>query len=305
MKVALIQGGIGSERDVSRVTGAGFAQALRELGHNFEVVEADEHLASRLEKMRPDVALLALHGKFGEDGTVQGICEYLKIPYSGSGILASSLCMDKGYLKDLMRAYGIPTPHYQLVDLRKISLDTFKPTLSVPLVVKPCRDGSSVGISMVRDAQDLIPAMREAGVYDHYVLLEEMIVGREITVPIVNGKVLTSIEIEPKQGFYDYQNKYTAGRTEYHLPARIPASALAEVEATALKLFEICRLRNFARMDFMIDSAGRPLVIEVNALPGCTPTSLLPKSAAHSGISFPQLIDIFVKSAGLDYAGLR
>ncbi len=303
-KVALLLGGISSEREVSLVTGKAFAAALDELGYPYRIIDAQADLPQQLMNDRPDVALLALHGKYAEDGAVQGICEYLKIPYSGSGILGSALCMDKIIAKQIFQSNGIPTADSEAVDIRKIDIKSFKPKLKTPFVVKPSRDGSSMGISICKDLATLPEALELASKFDYEVLLESYLEGPEITVPILNNRALTPIEISPFEGFYDYKNKYTAGKTEYILPPRVDAKVLEEVKTLALKAHQVLRARTYSRVDFRLHQ-GRPHCLEVNTLPGCTPTSLLPKSAKHDGISFAQVIETLVEKAGLDYEGVK
>lgn len=304
-KVVLIQGGMGAERAVSLVTGKGFAQALVELGYPFEVIDAGPDLVKQLANIKADVALLALHGKYAEDGIVQGICEYMKLPYSGSGVLASALCMDKILTKQVLLSHNIPTAKHVLADTKKTKVaDIPVPDLGWPLVVKPSREGSSVGVSIVKDQSGFRKAVELAAKYDHMILMEQYIAGMELTVPILNGKTLTPIEIIPKVDFYTYENKYTAGATEYILPARADAKVLELAKKYALAAYDCLRLRTYGRIDFRVSTDGIPYVMEMNTLPGCTPTSLLPKSARQDGIEFNQLIETLVETAGLDYEGL-
>ncbi len=305
-KVVLLQGGMSAEREVSLSTGRGFAQALVELGYPFEVIDCKEDLLIRIaeaQKNGAQVALLALHGKYAEDGIAQSICEYIKLPYSGSGVMASALCMDKIFTKEVLSNHKIPIAKQQLA--HKNDLAHFRLELPLPVVVKPSREGSSVGVTIVRDKSQLRGALDEAAKHDQYILVEEFISGVEVTVPILDEKALTPIEIVPKVDFYDYKNKYTAGRTDYILPARLPDGVLQLAREYALQAFHVCRLRCYGRVDFRVTNDGQPYVLEINTLPGCTPTSLLPKSAAHSGISFNQLVEILVERATLDYAGVK
>ncbi|MCB0419770.1 MAG: D-alanine--D-alanine ligase [Bdellovibrionales bacterium] len=301
-KVALIQGGLGAEREVSKVTGHAFGEALVALGYTFEVVEAGDDLPQKLATMKPDVALLALHGKYAEDGTVQGVCEYLKIPYSGSGVYSSALCFNKVATYQMLKSAQVPHPRHQVVRSHEIA--SVKVTLPYPVVVKPAREGSSVGISIVKNEEDLLPALKLAAKSDSLILVDEYIAGMELTVAVVGGKAHTPVEIVPKQGYYDYNNKYTAGNTEYFLPPRLPDAVIEKCQRYAQMSIEACQVRHFARVDFRIDENQNPYVIEVNTLPGCTPTSLFPKSMKYDGITFEQVIAMFVETAGLDYEGV-
>jgi len=304
-KVALIYGGTGAEAKVSATTSEAFAQALIELGLQYVKVEANHDLAKRLTDENPDVALLALHGKWGEDGTVQGVCEYLKIPYSGSGVLSSALCMDKAFCKMLFEKNNIPSAKYQVLDIHETPKNKFTLELSYPVVVKPSREGSSVGVSIVENDEELHVAIDTAEEYDHIVLIEKFIEGKEVTVPIMGERTLASVEIAPKHGFYNYENKYTTGNTNYIIPANVEKKTLDRINEIALKCSKLVRNRSYARVDFMVDRQGNPFVMEVNTLPGCTPTSLVPKSAAKEGIAFKDFIKFLLDMATTDYAGLK
>lgn len=302
-KIAVIVGGLSSEREVSFNTGKSFAKALDELGWAYEIIEAKEDLPKVLFEKKPDVALLALHGKLAEDGTVQGICEYLKIPYTGSGVLSSALAMNKVMAKQVFVQNGLPTPDWQVFK-RGVDLAPYKTTLEYPLVVKPARDGSSVGLSICYSKDQLDEAVELAFQYDRVILLEEYISGMEVTVATLLDRALTSIEIAPKNGFYDYENKYTAGKTDYIIPARLGAETQGLLGELALKTCRVLDIRTYSRVDFRVREDGEPFILEVNTLPGATETSLVPKAAAHDGISFSQLIKQLVDSAGLDYEGV-
>jgi D-alanine-D-alanine ligase len=305
-RVLLVMGGMGAEREVSLVTGSGFKQALIELGYQFIELDAKEDFLKKVYELRAqvDVALLALHGKYAEDGVVQGICEYLKLPYTGAGVLASALCMDKIFTKKILNAHKILTAKEQVINAKEEDLNSVRVKLPLPVVVKPSREGSSVGVSIVKQQNDFVPALKEAAKYDYEILVEEYIPGLEITVPILADRALTPIEIKPKVDFYNYKNKYTAGQTEYFLPARVSSEMLAKLKQIAIDAYNACRVRTYARVDFRVTSEGSPYIIELNTLPGCTPTSLLPKSALHDGIPFNQLVKTLIESAGLDYEGV-
>jgi D-alanine-D-alanine ligase len=304
-RIALIQGGMGAERNVSLATGGAFEAALKELGYPYEIIDAQEDLPVRLANAKADVALIALHGKYAEDGIVQSICEYLRLPYSGSGVLASALCMDKVLSKQMYVQCGIPTAPFETVDLHTTKATDVRTKLGYPLVVKPSREGSSVGITIVKEEKDFLPAVQLAAQYDHYILIEKFIAGMEASVPVLKGRALSPIEIVPKSGFYDYKNKYTKGSTDYYMPPRMPEDRIKALKTISEKVFETFRLKAYSRIDFRVDENFNPFVMEVNTLPGCTPTSLLPKAAAHEGISFSQVIQTLIECAGLDYKGLK
>ena len=232
-KIALVQGGMSSEREVSLSTGKGFEEALKQLQLEYVVIDAKEDFPLQLMKSGADVALLALHGKYAEDGVVQGVCEYLKIPYTGSGVLTSALCMNKVMTKQIFMQNGISTPEYQLIDLKKDPTNQAHSFLQAPVVVKPSRDGSSMGITICKTNEEVLPAVREAARFDHQILIEKFIKGVEVTVPLLDGRDLTPIEIVPKTQFYNYKNKYTAGNTDYFLPARLKAPILEELKSVS------------------------------------------------------------------------
>jgi D-alanine-D-alanine ligase len=305
-KVALVQGGMGGEREVSLSTGRAFETALRELEIDYVVVDAQEDFPERMAHLRPDVALLALHGKYAEDGVVQGVLEYLKIPYTGSGLLTSAICMNKITTKQILRQNQIPTPDFEVIDTHRLPVraDAVR-VLRPPCVVKPSREGSSLGVSIVKNAVELEPALRLAAQYDHLLLVESFVDGMEVTVPMLQNRALTPIEIVPRSGFYDYHSKYTAGQTDYYLPARLEPVAIDHLKDIAGRVTTALDIRTYCRVDFRLSSAGDPFVIEVNTLPGCTPTSLLPKSAAKDGIEFKNLVKILLEEATLDYADLK
>ncbi|MEZ4872507.1 MAG: D-alanine--D-alanine ligase [Bdellovibrionales bacterium] len=304
-KIALVQGGMGAEREVSLSTGKAFAQALTDLNYNYVVIDAKEDLPVRLFEEKPSVALLALHGKYAEDGVVQGICEYLKIPYTGSGVLASSLCMNKIFCKQILIQNKIPTSPFQVLRKSQIDLVVQQIELKLPFVVKPSREGSSVGVHICKDSSQVSAAVEDAFLYDSEILIEKFLDGKELTVAVVDGKAMTPIEIEPKTDFYNYENKYTAGKTEYHLPARIEEAKLSELKSLAEQIYRQFNIRSYCRVDFMSNSKGDLFCLEINTLPGCTPTSLVPKAARHDGLEFSALIQKLVESATLDYAGVK
>lgn len=306
-KIALLVGGMGAEREVSLNTGKAFQKALDELKANYTVIDAGPDLPEQLSKLKPDVALLALHGKYAEDGTVQGLCEYMKIAYSGAGVMASALCMNKYFTKQILSFNKIPTAEFEFVNARTTNLETYTlQKLKGAVVVKPSREGSSVGISIVKDSKkQLAEALKIAAQFDKEILIEEFIAGHEVTVPILDEKALTPIEIVPKEEFYDYKRKYTAGATDYIMPPRLDPKVVEQLKIFALQAHKACQVRTYSRVDFRVSTDGQPFCMEINTLPGCTQTSLLPKAAAHEGISFAQVIKILIDKASCDYEGVR
>lgn len=306
-KIALLVGGRSSEREVSLSSGAAFEEALKQLGHPYVLIDAQLDLPQRLIAERPDVVLIGLHGKYAEDGTLQGLCEYLKIPYTGSGVLGSALCMDKVLTKRVLKAESLPTADFALIEIKSIAEidhELREYSWKGPVVVKPARDGSSQGISLCMTRDSLSSAVQTAAKFDRQILIESYLDGAEITVPILSDRALTPIEIRPLEGFYDYKNKYTAGKTEYLLPPQLDLELIEQIKFFALKAHRVCGLRGYSRVDFKMHQ-GLPYILEINTLPGMTPTSLLPKSAHRDGISFTALVQTLIDRASLDYEGLN
>ena len=240
-----------------------------------------------------DVAFLALHGENGENGKVQAALDLMGIRYTGTDYLSSAICMDKGLTKDMFALFGVPTPAG--IKLKKDAED--KREVPFPCVVKACCGGSSVGVAMAGNEEEYEAAKREAFLYDDEVVIEQYIKGREFSVGVMDGKALPVIEIAPLQGFYDYKNKYQAGSAVETCPAILSEEKTKEMQSYAEKAFRILRLKNYARMDFMMNEKEEIFCLEANTLPGMTPTSLLPQEAAAAGISFGQLCEMIVEAA--------
>ena len=296
LNITVMLGGPSAEREVSLRSGAAVAKALRSLGH--EVTELDPRGLSWNLPAGTDVVFLALHGTYGEDGTVQKQLEQLGVPYTGCDAEASRIAFDKVLTKQSCIQSGVPTPKFVTVHA---AAEPFPANFSVPLVVKPSRQGSSVGLEFVERVEDWPAALASALKFDSEVLVEEKIIGRETTVGILDGKALSVVEVRPKSGSYDYTNKYTAGNTEYFCPADFYAATTKRIQATALGAFKAVGGRDYARVDVMVRADGSPVVLEVNTLPGMTETSLLPKAAAAAGIIFAELcqrmVDLALKRA--------
>lgn len=250
---------------------------------------------------RPDVVFIALHGKGGEDGTVQGMLEILGIPYTGSGVLASALAMDKAMAKRVLTAAGVPMPRSVAVRMGdKTCLTLTEDALPLPWIVKPSNGGSTLGMTVVEDAEELGPSLATAFEYDDTVLVEQFITGTEITVPILGNDtldVLPIVEIVPHSGFYDYAAKYTAGATDEIVPARLSEATARKARATALTCHKTLGCRGMSRTDMIVTSGGEIYTLEVNTIPGMTPTSLLPRAAEAAGIPFPRLLDRLIALA--------
>jgi D-alanine-D-alanine ligase len=292
MKITVMLGGPSAEREVSLRSGAAVAKALRSLGH--EVFEVDPKNGEFTLPVEAEVVFLALHGTFGEDGTVQRRLDELGVIYTGCDAEASRIAFDKVLTKQKCLAAGVPTAKF----LTTGSAQTPWPkNLQLPLVVKPVRQGSSVGLQFVERAEGWAVALRIALEFDSEVLVEEKVVGRETTVGILDGKVLPVVEVRPRNGVYDQHSKYTAGATEYFCPADFDAATTRRIQAAALGAFQAIGGRDYARVDVMVRANGEPVVLEVNTLPGMTETSLLPKAAAAAGLDYAALCRRMVELA--------
>jgi D-alanine-D-alanine ligase len=330
VRITVLMGGTSSERDVSLASGLRIAEALRSRGHAVraidtakgELSQADEQrmLSERVVKQLPptpdelarmnaesladtaarlpkrgdcDVAFLALHGGRGEDGTIQALLDLAGVPYTGSGHLPSALAMDKDLSKHLFRAHAVGTANWMMATDQAAPPGTasVERTLGWPVIVKPSKQGSTVGLSIVKQASDLAAAIAEAFEHDDEVMIEQFIAGRELTVGILGGEALPVGEIIPKHEIYDYECKYTAGMAEEIFPAPLTAEQTAEVQAQARRAFTALKLGGCARIDFRMSSAGEFYCLEANTLPGMTATSLIPQAAAAAGIPFPELCE--------------
>lgn len=292
LKITVMLGGPSAEREVSLRSGAAVAGALRRLGHT--VTELDP--VDRGWRLPPgtDVVMLALHGTYGEDGTVQAELEALGVPYTGCGPEASRVAFDKWLTKQRCIEAGVPTPRHAVLEA---SPATWPAGWQPPVVLKPLRQGSSVGLEFVDRREDFAAALARSLQHDRAVLLEERIVGPETTVGILDDRPLPVVEVVPRSGAYDYTNKYTAGRTDYFCPARLSATVTAQVQAVALGAYRAVGGRDYARVDVMVAPDERPFVLEVNTLPGMTELSLLPKAAAAAGLSFEALCQRLIELA--------
>ena len=288
-------GGISREREISLKTGAAILKALREGGYNVVGIDVSPDIVQQLVEERIDVAFIALHGRWGEDGTVQGLLELLHIPYTGSGVLASALAMNKIKAKEIFRFHDIPTPEFITPHEGKLQ----EPPFPLPWVAKPASEGSTIGVGIVMERSGLEEAVRTAQGYDREVLVERFIDGKELTVGILNGEPLPVIEIAPIEGFYDYQAKYTPGKTLYLCPAPISEKKEGEVQNISLKAYHCLGCDGCARVDLRLSKDGEAFIIEVNTVPGMTETSLVPKAAAQKGISFLHLVEAIVEQASL------
>lgn len=301
-KIGILLGGLSKEREVSLRTGKALADGLRRRGYaNVVEIDVDAKIAVRLERDPIDAAVIALHGNFGEDGTIQGILEYARIPYAGAGVTASAVAMDKILSKRLFRMAGVPTPPWHRSP-RDESLESLRAVLDrdlgYPCIAKPNQEGSTLGFSKVHDASGVAAAQALALQHGETVLWEKFIDGMECTVGILGDRVLPIVEIVPLSGFYDYAAKYTKGKTEYFCPARVPDAAARVMQDAARKAFDALGTEQLGRVDILYKD-GTPWVLEVNTIPGMTETSLLPKAAAAAGIAFDEMAEIILQGARL------
>ena len=292
-KVSVIMGGTSSERQVSLASGEAVLEALSEQGVDARaiVLGPGDDALSMLAGADMDAAFLALHGKLGEDGCVQGLLELLGIAYTGSSVLSSALAMDKLKSKELFRLHNVPTPPYYVFDQHSSAADIAElhGSFGFPVIVKPRREGSSIGVSRANNLAELHEAIELALAFDASVLVERFVSAREVAVGILDGRVLGAIEIAPKSGIYDFAAKYTPGMTDYYMPARLPAARYKNVLNLAERAAEALDTSGAVRVDLLVTEGQNEYVLEVNTLPGMTPTSLLPKIAGAAGYSFSEL----------------
>lgn len=291
LKIAVLCGGVGAEREISLISGDAVAQALSQTSNNIQKIELTG-VESEIADLRCDVAFLALHGEFGEDGTAQTFLEKHGVLYTGSNPQVSALAMNKNATKEKLSAHNLPLANGICVT-RAETLDEIKKLLAekkltLPLVVKPNNCGSSVGVSMVRAENEFAAALNNAFILTENVLIEEYVDGRELTVGLLNGKALPIVEMATKKGLYDYQAKYFEDSTEYFCPAKLTDAQTQMVQNYAVQAWNVLGLRDLSRIDFML-AENRAVILEANTLPGFTPHSLLPKAAASAGINFAEL----------------
>lgn len=287
-KVAVLLGGKSAEREVSLKSGSMVLDALRTRAVDAHAFDPSERDLDSLMKDRYEAAFIALHGRFGEDGTIQGILEWLGIPYTGSGVLASALAMDKMRTKLLWQAAGLPSPPHEI--LRKDSdWGEVARRLGLPIMVKPASEGSSIGMTKVRSAGDLDEAYALAANYDRIVMAEKFIEGPELTCAILGEQALPLIRLETPRDFYDYEAKYLANDTRYHLPCGLPAEKERELQALCLRAFRALGCSGWGRVDLMLDESGAAQLLEVNTSPGMTDHSLVPMAARAIGLSYEDL----------------
>lgn len=325
MKIVLLYGGSCGERFVSFSSSKAIYKSLIDLGHKVipidpaqktqknyleshsleefkEVKYANDKKPKHVnilfdnineikDKIKPDIVFNGLHGGYGEDGLIQDLFDRMKIAYTGSGALSSKIAMNKHVSKQIMRDEGVPTARWQLITSSKTNVHDLVDDLGLPMVIKPNNGGSSVGLSIVKDKSEIIPALKLALKYDKHAIVEEFIPGREITVSILDVKTYPIIEIKPKSGVYDYESKYTKGKTEYIVPAEIDSGIAMQIHLNALRCFEALGMSVYGRIDYRLTKDNAYYCLEGNTLPGMTDTSLVPKSVAKEDLSFTELVE--------------
>jgi len=306
-RIGVVMGGASAEREVSLRSGAAVAHALEQAGRSVTRIElgADSDPLPLLSQSPIDVAFLALHGRFGEDGCIQGLLELLGIPYTGSSVLASALAMDKLKSKELFRLHNVPTPPYYLATSEDSSdIEELHGSFGFPVIVKPRREGSSIGVTKAANMSELARAIQSALTYDGSALVERFIAAREVHVGILDRRVLGAIEVLPKRGLYDYEAKYSPGMTDYFMPARLPPARYRGILNLAERAAHALDTSGAVRVDLLVTEGHNEYVLELNTLPGMTPTSLLPKIAQAAGFGFQELCEAIVDRARLHVAKL-
>jgi len=301
-RVAVLFGGKSAERAVSLNTGAQVSQALEGLGFDVAPIDTgDDGFISALIGSGADVAFICLHGRFGEDGTVQGLCELLELPYVGSGVLASALALEKVKSKQFFSLVGLPTPDYAVVHRGRLyDLNALTSALGDKTVVKPANEGSSVGMTIVHQPSELAQAIEKAFEYDRDVLVERFVEGTEVTIAVIGNDdvvALPTLEIVPEHEFYDYESKYVPGMSSHIIPARVSEEARVECQRLAVAAHKTLGCRGMSRADTIVEENGSVWLLEVNTIPGMTSTSLVPDAARAAGIEFPELCRMLVEFA--------
>jgi D-alanine-D-alanine ligase len=302
--IAVLTGGSSLEREVSLRSGSRVADALRDRGHTVATLDTDAELVRTLGAGGYDLAFLTLHGAAGEDGTIQSVLELLGLPYTGPDVLASSLAWNKPIAQGLFRRAGLSVPQFVTLTQQAFremgasaALDRLADDLKFPLVVKPATGGSSLGLAFVDDAGSLPRALVGAFSYADAVLVERAIIGTEVAVALIDGEALPAVEIQPKEGAYDYAARYTAGSVEFHVPARLEETVAEAVRAASVAAYEAVGARHVSRCDLIVDRDGTPFILELDTCPGMTETSLLPLAAQAAGLDFGDLCERLVTLA--------
>tara|TARA_B100000315_G_scaffold247753_1_gene276887 strand:- start:324 stop:1265 length:942 start_codon:yes stop_codon:yes gene_type:complete len=296
--IGVLLGGPSAEREISLKSGQAVFEALQKQGYQVQALDiTDENPKTQITQSGIEMAFIALHGPFGEDGTIQSLLESLEIPYTGSGPEASKLCMDKCAARLKLEEANLPVPEGLRLTGPKGQTGVLPKKMKFPLVIKPCRQGSSIGMNIVEQASELETAFSEALRYDSHVLCEAYLKGAEVTVGVVGDQALPVVEVRPTRKFYDYTAKYTAGMTEYLVPAPLDASVTKEVQRLGVAAHQALGCHGFSRVDFIVSEEQGPKILEVNTIPGLTKLSLLPKAAQAVGLSFSDLCEKLLASS--------
>ena len=303
-KVAVLMGGLSAEREISLQSGNAVLTALKNKGVDAQGVDVGEDIINKLDDGNYQCAFIVLHGRGGEDGTMQGLLEIMKLPYTGSGVMASSLAMDKLKTKQIWRALGLPTPDFTVIDSR-ISCQQALETLGLPLIIKPVLEGSSIGMSKVEDIEEMVPAWQKAQQCGGTVIAERWIEGDEYTTALLDDQVLPMIKLKTSHKFYDYDAKYDADDTQYICPCGLSEEDESEFSMLAKKAFYAVGASAWGRVDFMVDKNNQPWLIEVNTVPGMTSHSLVPMAAKQAGLSFDDLVLSILTMASCGLCSLR
>lgn len=302
-RIAVLMGGLSAEREVSLASGTSVHRALIARGYDAVAIDMGRDLAQRLLAEKIDIAFICLHGRYGEDGAVQGLLEVMGIPYTGSGVMASALAMNKIFAKQVFKANGLTVAPFRVLR-RGGNNGADGIGFPLPVVVKPSQEGSSVGVTIVRRPEEYLQALETAFVYDNEILVEDFIKGREIQVGILEERAIGAIEIVPKKEFYDYEAKYTAGMAEHILPAPLPPGLYAKVLKAGEDAHRALGCSGYSRVDFLVTDEGECYLLEVNTLPGMTDLSLLPEIAQGAGIGFEDLVERILLAADLKIANI-
>jgi D-alanine-D-alanine ligase len=299
-KIGVLMGGLSSEKSVSINTGQAILGALKERGYDAQAIFVDRDLDLVLRQTEIDVAFLALHGRYGEDGCIQGMLELMGIPYTGSDVLASALSMNKAKSKEIFRLHNLPTPAYYLLDKRQCAnAHLYHGDFGFPAVVKPIAEGSSVGVQIVQNLEELSEACEQALQYDHEVLVERFVAGQEISVAVLEDRALGAVEIDSKGSFYDFAAKYDSDTTAYHIPPRVTPQRYRGILTQAEMAHRALGCSGATRVDMIVSQTGNEYILEINTIPGLTPTSLLPKIAHSAGLAFEDLVEAILGGARL------
>ncbi|MCK5237477.1 MAG: D-alanine--D-alanine ligase [Deltaproteobacteria bacterium] len=296
IKIGVLMGGLSEESEISLKSGNAVVSALKDAGYNVIGIEVDRDIALKIARENIECAFIALHGTYGEDGTIQGLLEVMGVPYTGSGVLASALAMDKAACKVFLDNAGVTTPKSENVK----EGESVRSSIGFPVIVKPVKQGSTIGINIANNKEELEAAVVEALKHDDVAMIEELIIGRELTVSVMGDKIFPVLEVTTTEPIYNYKAKYEKGYTDFKVPAELSKDEEDKVKKTALQSYKVLGCRGAARVDIILDEEGTPYVLEVNTIPGMTELSLLPMAAAADGMDFTEVVIEMLSSARTD-----